>query len=264
MAQDKKNILNQIVARTRATVGLRKGLVPAAVLERYPFFNREPLSITRALKEQKGNGIIAEFKRQSPSKGVINATADPVEVAAAYARYGASAISVLTDEPFFGGSMDDLMRVREAVEIPVLRKDFIVDEYQLLEAKAIGADLILLIAACLRPEEVRQLALSARSLGLEVLLELHDEEELDHICDEVNLVGINNRSLKTFDVDLQRSIDMAAGIPDRFLKVAESGIHNIEQVKLFRDSGFSAFLMGEYFMKDAQPGEAFRKFAAQL
>jgi indole-3-glycerol phosphate synthase len=264
MAEDKKNILEKIVERTRTTVQLRKGLIPPAVLERYPFFNREPLSISERLRQGTGNGIIAEFKRQSPSKGVINAVADPVDVASSYARYGASAISVLTDEPFFGGSSDDLMRVREVVDIPILRKDFIVDEYQLVEAKAIGADLILLIAACLSPADVKQLAGTARSLGMEVLLELHDAEELGHLCEEVNLVGINNRSLKTFDVDLQRSFDMAEQIPDTWLKVAESGIHNIEQVRLFRDHGFSAFLMGEHFMKEADPGEAFRKFAAQL
>jgi indole-3-glycerol phosphate synthase len=160
--------------------------------------------------------------------------------------------------------MDDLMRVREAVDIPVLRKDFIIDEYQVLEAKAIGADLVLLIAACLSAKEVKQLAAFARNLGLEVLLELHDSEELGHICENVNLVGINNRSLKTFDVDLQRSLDMAARIPGSYLKVAESGIHNIDQVKLFQSNGFSAFLMGEHFMKEADPGEAFRRFASQL
>jgi indole-3-glycerol phosphate synthase len=264
MTEDRQNILEKIVARTRVTVELKKGLLPSAVLERYPFFNRQPRSIKEALKAGTGNGIIAEFKRQSPSKGVINATADPGETAVSYARYGASAISVLTDEPFFGGSVDDLMRVREAVDIPILRKDFIVDEYQLVEAKAIGADFILLIAACLSPQQVKQLAGSARNLGLEVLLELHDAEELGHIDDSVDLVGINNRSLRTFDVDLQRSLDMAARVPGRFLKVAESGIHNIEQVNLFRENGFSAFLMGEYFMKDADPGEAFRKFASQL
>lgn len=263
MGNDKKNILETIVARTRVTVELRKGLMPAAILERYPFFNREVVSVSERLKSGQGSGIIAEFKRQSPSKGVINATADPVEVAGAYARYGASAISVLTDEPFFGGSSDDLMRVREAVDLPLLRKDFIVDPYQLVEAKAIGADIILLIAACLSPEAVRSLAAEARSLGLEVLLELHDAEEIDHICDDVQLVGINNRSLKTFDVNIQRSLDMAAAIPDRFLKVAESGISSPAELKTFRENGFSAFLMGEHFMKSEQPGEAFRNFVAQ-
>ena len=264
MPEAKKNILERIVTHTRAAVEERKRNVPVAALEAMPHFDRKPHSISDRLRAAAGNGIIAEFKRQSPSKGIINASADPVKVAEAYATYGASAISVLTDEPFFGGSLQDLLRVRDAVDIPLLRKDFMVDEYQLVEAKAHGADIILLIAACLSPADVRNLASAARDLGLEVLLELHDEDEMGHLCPDVQLVGINNRSLKSFDVDLQRSMDMAAGIPDSFLKVAESGIHLPEQVTLFRNAGFSAFLMGEYFMKHANPGEAFRQFASTL
>lgn len=264
MPEAKKNILERIVTHTRLSVEERKRNVPVAALEAMPLFGRKPLSISDRLRAGTGSGIIAEFKRQSPSKGIINASADPVEVSRAYAAHGASAISVLTDEPFFGGSLQDLLRVRDAVDIPLLRKDFMVDEYQLVEAKAHGADIILLIAACLSPAQVRDLASAARDLGLEVLLELHDEEEFGHLCPEVQLVGINNRSLKSFDVDLQRSMDMAAGIPDTFLKVAESGIHSAEQVMQFRNAGFSAFLMGEYFMKQADPGEAFRQFAATI
>lgn len=264
MTEAKKNILERIVAQTRATVEERKRSLPVAALEDMPLFRRVPVSISSRLRAGTGNGIIAEFKRQSPSKGVINAGADPVEVVRAYAAYGASAISVLTDGPFFGGSLQDLLRVRDAVDLPLLRKDFMVDEYQLVEAKAHGADIILLIAACLSPAEVRKLAATARDLGLEVLLELHGEEELGHLCPDVQLVGINNRSLKSFDVDLRRSMDMAAKVPDSFLKVAESGIHAAEQVKQFREAGFSAFLVGEHFMKQADPGEAFRQFAATL
>lgn len=264
MNVDKKNILDRIIAQTRVTVAARKHSRPVAELEAMPMFGRVPVNIGNRLRSGIGNGIIAEFKRQSPSKGVINDRVDPAEVASAYAAHGASAISVLTDEPFFDGSLDDLLRVRDAVDIPLLRKDFIVDPYQLVEAKAHGADIILLIAACLSPADVRSLASAARDLGLEVLLELHDEEELSHLCPEVQLVGINNRSLKSFDVDLQRSMDMAAKIPDSFLKVAESGIDSPEQVKRFRDAGFSAFLMGEHFMKQENPGEAFRQFASTL
>jgi indole-3-glycerol phosphate synthase len=264
MGNDKKNILDRIVAQTRATVAERKLNAPVALLEAMPLFGRVPFSLQDRLRTGTGNGIIAEFKRQSPSKGIINAGADPAQVARDYAAYGASAISVLTDEPFFGGSLEDLLRVRDAVDLPLLRKDFMVDAYQLVEAKAHGADLILLIAACLSPAEVRQLAATARDLGLEVLLELHDEAELEHLCPEVQLVGINNRSLKSFDVDLQRSMDMAAKIPDRFLKVAESGIHSPDQVRQFRAAGFSAFLMGEYFMKQPNPGAAFRQFAESI
>jgi indole-3-glycerol phosphate synthase len=264
MTDDKKDILKKIVERTRHTVELRKGLFPYAVLEKYPFFNREVISVSSRLRSGKGNGVIAEFKRQSPSKGVINRHADPVEVAMAYEDYGASAMSVLTDEPFFGGSNVDLMRIREAVQLPLLRKDFVVDEYQLLEARAIGADFVLLIAACLTVDEVKNLAAAANQLGMEVLLELHEEAELEHYCDHVQLVGINNRSLKNFDVDLQRSLDMANSLPAETLKVAESGIHSVDQLLQFRNHGFDAFLMGEYFMKQAQPGEAFRLFSEAL
>ena len=195
---------------------------------------------------------------------MINETAIVEDVTAAYERYGAAAISVLTDDHFFGGSSEDLMAARDTVNIPILRKDFIIDEYQLLEAKAIGADIILLIAACLTPPEVKMLAASAKSLGLEVLLELHDEEELDHICDDITLIGINNRSLKTFDVNVDRSLVMAAKIPSGKMKIAESGISDVSQINLFKENGFTGFLMGENFMKEVNPGEAFRKFVSKL
>jgi indole-3-glycerol phosphate synthase len=264
MAEDKKDILKKIVERTRHTVELRKGLFPYAILEKYPYFSREIISVSGRLRTDQGNGVIAEFKRQSPSKGVINQDADPVEVAMAYEAYGASAMSVLTDEPFFGGSNDDLMRIREAVQLPLLRKDFVIDEYQLLEAKAIGADFVLLIAACLSPVEVKKLASVANQLGLEVLLELHEQVELEHYCDHVQLVGINNRSLKHFDVDLQRSLDMANSLPADTLKVAESGIHSVDQLIHFRSHGFDAFLIGEHFMKQQDPGTTFRVFSETL
>jgi indole-3-glycerol phosphate synthase len=264
MTDDKRDILKKIVERTRHTVALRKGLFPYTVLEKYPFFNRDIVSVSKRLKSGEGNGVIAEFKRQSPSKGIINQEADPVEVAMAYEAYGASAMSVLTDEPFFGGSNDDLLRIREAVQLPLLRKDFVVDEYQLLEAKAIGADFVLLIAACLTAHEVKDLAAAANQLGLEVLLELHEDSELDHYCDHVQLVGINNRSLKHFDVDLQRSLDMANSLPSDTLKVAESGIHSVDQLLQFRKHGFDAFLIGEHFMKQTDPGVAFKEFSETL
>jgi indole-3-glycerol phosphate synthase len=238
--------------------------VPTAVLERYPYFERKPVSLADRLRSGTDTGIIAEFKRRSPSKGVLNDTATVAKVATDYAAAGAAAISVLTDEKFFGGSSEDLMEARDAVDIPLLRKEFIIDEYQLVEAKAIGADLILLIAACLTPKEVSSLSRSAKALGLEVLLELHGEEELAHVCDEVDLVGINNRDLRTFEVDLERSIRMAERLPADKLRIAESGIHSVAQVQMFRQHGFSGFLMGEQFMKAADPGEAFRSFVSGL
>jgi len=222
------------------------------------------VSLAERLRAGNSTGIITEFKRKSPSKGIINDTAIVEEVTRDYEHFGAAAISILTDDYFFGGSSEDLMAARDTVEIPLLRKDFIIDEYQLLEAKAIGADLVLLIAACLTPPEVKMLAASAKSLGLEVLLELHDENELEHICADTELIGVNNRSLKTFEVNLDRSLQMAAKIPAGKLKIAESGITDVAQINLFKQHGFSGFLMGENFMKTANPGDAFRQFASKL
>jgi indole-3-glycerol phosphate synthase len=258
------DILNKIIDHKRNILPLRKGLMPPAVLEKFPYFNRTCVSLADRLLAGDTTGIIAEFKRQSPSKGMINATAVVEGVTGDYELYGAAAISVLTDDHFFGGSSEDLMAARETVKIPILRKDFIIDEYQLLEAKAIGADIILLIAACLTPPEVKMLSASAKSLGLEVLLELHDEEELDHICDDTILIGINNRSLKNFEVDLDRSLKMAAKIPKDKIKIAESGISNADQINIFKQNGYAGFLMGENFMKEINPGETFRKFVSNL
>jgi indole-3-glycerol phosphate synthase len=258
------DILDQIIEHKKSTLPLRKGLIPPVVLEKFPFFGRTCLSLAERLRSGTSTGIITEFKRKSPSKGMINETAIVEEVTRDYEKYGAAAISVLTDDHFFGGSSEDLMAARDTVNIPLLRKDFIIDEYQLLEAKAMGADIILLIAACLTPPEVKMLAASAKSLGLEVLLELHDEEELEHICTDTELIGINNRSLKTFEVDLDRSLQMAAKIPMGKIKIAESGISDVEQINLFKRHGFTGFLMGENFMKSVNPGQAFRDFASKL
>jgi indole-3-glycerol phosphate synthase len=180
-----------------------------------------------------------------------------------YTAFGASGISVLTDHDFFGGSLDDLVAARDN-EVPLLRKDFMIDEYQLIEAKALGADVILLIAACLSPKEVKQLATEAKKLGLEVLLELHGEAELEHICDEVDLVGVNNRNLKNFEVDLQHSVRMAEKIGDGFIKIAESGINDVNNIRFLKQHGFEGFLIGEYFMKQEDPGKAFKEFTYSL
>jgi indole-3-glycerol phosphate synthase len=184
-------------------------------------------------------------------------------VTRAYFGYGASGISVLTDLEFFGGSLDDLTAARDNT-IPLLRKDFTIDEYQIVEAKAFGADVILLIAACLTPQEVKTLSATARGLGLEVLLELHDESELDHICETVDLVGVNNRNLKDFKVDLEHSVRLAQKIDDRFIKVAESGINDVKNIHYLKQYGFKGFLIGEYFMKQPSPMMAFKEFTYQL
>lgn len=257
------NILEKIIEHKRGEVAQRKQDRPAASLEKERFFNRETFSLKRSLLNSRKTGIIAEYKRRSPSKGIIN-NRDSVEaVTKAYFGYGASGISILTDQEFFGGSLDDLIAARDN-SLPLLRKDFTIDEYQLIEAKAFGADVILLIAACLSPEEVKTLSTVARNLGLEVLLELHDESELEHICDTVDLVGVNNRNLKTFEVDLEHSVRLAQKIDDKFIKVAESGINDAENIRYLKQFGFKGFLIGEYFMKQPSPMAAFKEFSYHL
>jgi indole-3-glycerol phosphate synthase len=257
------NILDTIVVYKRGEVKRRKSSVKIADLEKSDFFNRPTFSLKDFLLNQEKTGIIAEFKRKSPSKGIINESADILEVTKGYADNGASCLSVMTDEHFFGGSDADLIKAR-VNQIPILRKEFIIDEYQVLEAKSIGADVILLIAACLTVAEVKHLAAFARKLGLEVLLEVHDEQELGCICDETEIIGINNRNLKTFVVDIDRSLQMAEKIPAGKIKVAESGISSPENIILFKENGFHGFLVGENFMKETNPTIAFARFVNQL
>lgn len=257
------NILDKIIEHKKTTVSNRKNEISVSALQGYPSYHRKTLSLKEFLLDETKTGIIAEFKRRSPSKGIINDKSDVLEVTKAYTENGASCLSLLTDQLFFGGSNEDLIAAR-VHNIPILRKDFIIDEYQVTEAKAIGADVILLIAACLSPEDVKRLAIFALSIGLEVLLELHDETELGHICDETTIIGINNRDLKTFSVDIDRSMRMAEKIPADRIKVAESGINKIETIELFRQHGFKGFLMGENFMKEQDPGKAFKRFVQNI
>ncbi|MBS1565055.1 MAG: indole-3-glycerol phosphate synthase TrpC [Bacteroidetes bacterium] len=257
------NILDTIIEEKKLEVQKRKAAITVKDLQRSPYYMRRTCSLKGFLLDETRTGIIAEFKRRSPSKGVINGTADVAAVTKAYADNGASALSVLTDEKFFGGCTADLMKAR-ANNIPILRKDFVIDEYQIEEARAMGADAILLIAACLTAQEVQRLAQYARKLELEVLLELHGEEELGHICPETEIVGINNRNLKTFTVDIERSLEMARRIPENKIKIAESGISSPDMIRLFRDNGFKGFLVGENFMKEPDPGAAFKTFVESL
>jgi len=256
------NILDTIIAHKKKEVSLRKKETPVHVLEQTAFFSRNTFSLVSFLADPRRTGIIAEFKRQSPSKGIINAAADIVSVTAAYAE-AASGISVLTDTDFFGGSNDDLERAR-VNDVPILRKDFIIDEYQLVEAKAIGADLVLLIAACLDPRDVKRLATTARGLNLEVLLEVHDRSELDRYCDAVSLVGVNNRSLQTFAVDIYTSVELFHALPADKPAIAESGISDPAVIRQLREVGYRGFLVGENFMKAADPASSFRNFVQQL
>jgi len=257
------NILDTIIEHKKTEVAAAKQQQPEAALKQMPGFSRQIFSLKQFLLDETKTGIIAEFKRQSPSKGIINATADVLTVTMAYTEHGASCLSVLTDEKFFGGTNADVQKAR-ANSIPILRKEFIIDEYQILEARAIGADVILLIAACLTPARVKELAAYAKSLQLEVLLEIHNEDQLQHICDETEIVGVNNRDLKTFTVDINRSIELSKKIPADKIKIAESGIHDVETICTFKNAGFKGFLIGENFMKQPDPTIAFAEFVEQL
>jgi len=257
------DILDTIIAKKRLEVAEKKRIKSIAELESGAYFKKRVLNFKQFLLNDDKTGIIAEFKRRSPSKGIINNSSTVAEVTTAYAEYGASAISILTDEEFFGGSLNDLT-TGTINEIPLLRKDFIIDEYQLIESKAFSADIILLIAACLQKTEVKKLASVAKNIGLNVLLEIHNEQELDHICDEVDVVGVNNRDLKTFSVDINRSIELSKKIPADKIKISESGIDEVATIKLLQQYGFKGFLIGEKFMKERKPAEAFKIFVEEL
>ncbi len=256
-------ILDTIIAHKLQEVAEAKTIVSIRALEKMPLFKMPGLSLKKNLLSPDKTGIIAEYKRKSPSKGVINNNTTVQEVTTAYAQYGASGISVLTDSHFFGGSLLDLAYATP-VQVPLLRKDFVVEEYQLLEAKAHGASVVLLIAACLSPVEVVKLASVAKNLGLEVLLEIHNHEELAHICDEVDMVGVNNRNLKNFVVDLEASEALFHEIPKEKLAIAESGISSVDTLLFLRKIGFKGFLIGEHFMKQSDPTLAFAEFASNL
>lgn len=257
------NILDTIVANKQKEVAARKKQVTVAELEKTKLFANTTLSLKSFLTDPSKTGIIAEYKRKSPSKGIINAHSGVQEITNAYVANGASGLSVLTDEVFFGGTLNDLLAVT-AGEVPILRKDFMIDEFQILEAKAYGASVILLIAACLNPGQVQALAKTARSLGLEVLLEVHNEKELEHVCDEVDLIGVNNRNLKTFEVNIETSLKLIHKIPTGKPAVTESGINDINTILTLRNAGFSGFLIGERFMKEQDPAIAFADFVHQL
>ena len=258
-----QNILEKIIAHKKIEVAEAKGHTPADALKQSEYYNRKTFSLKQFLLDETKTGIIAEFKRQSPSKGIINNLADVTEVTKAYTENGASCLSVLTDNHFFGGSNNDLQKAR-INSIPILLKDFIIDEYQIVEARSIGADVILLIAACLAPERVQELAGFAKSLQLEVLLEIHSEVELQHICNATEIVGVNNRDLKTFTVDINRSIELSKKISPDKIKIAESGINDIETISIFKKAGYKGFLIGEQFMKQPDPTIAFAEFVQKL
>lgn len=258
-----KTILDDIIANKKQEIRLKKQVVPAAQFEKMALFERQTVSMSHSIKE--GSGIIAEFKRRSPSKSVINMNARVQNVTLGYQEAGVSGISVLTDNKFFGGSLDDLLLARASVKIPLLRKDFIIHEYQIIEAKANGADCILLIAAALRGQELKTLSKFAQSLDLEVLLEVHNKKELEKsLLPSVNLIGVNNRNLKTFKTDVHTSIELSEHIPNEFIKVSESGISSPETIKNLKNYGYQGFLVGEHLMKTSSPFDNTRRFIQDI
>jgi indole-3-glycerol phosphate synthase len=258
------NTLQEIVEYKKKEVQEKKDLYPAKLLERSIYFNSPCVSFKKYLLRDDLAGIIAEFKRKSPSKGFINKYADVEKTTIGYMQAGASALSVLTDTNFFGGKNEDLTVARKFNFCPILRKDFIVDEYQVIEAKSIGADVILLIAAILEKEQIKNYARLAKDLDMEVLLEIHGEEELNKIIPVIEVVGVNNRNLKTMEISLQTSSDIFSKLPKEVVKVSESGIKTAEQLVQLKEAGYNAFLMGESFMKHSRPEEACMQFIKEV
>lgn len=258
------NILDQIIASKKREVALKKSVIPIKQLEQSVLFERETNSLVNNLRKSS-SGIIAEHKRRSPSKSIINHSNSVEEIVKSYENGGASGISILTDSHYFGGSLDDLILSRASTQLPLLRKDFIINEYQIIEAKAFGADVILLIAAVLSRNEIKQLSELAKSLQLEVLLEVHNQEELEKlIMPSLDCIGVNNRNLKTFEVNLEFSKQIAEHIPSEFIKISESGIDSPEAVSDLKSYGFQGFLIGEYFMKSENPKNVMREFIKKI
>lgn len=258
------NILDQIIASKKREVALKKTVISVNQLENTDLFNSKTNSLSKSIINSPF-GIIAEHKRRSPSKATINHSLTVEEVVKGYENSGASGISILTDTQYFGGSLEDLVLGRASVRTPLLRKEFIIDEYQILEAKSNGADAILLIAAVLTRDEIKSLSEFAQSIALEVVLEVHHQEELEKsIMPSLDIIGVNNRNLKTFEVSLQNSMDLVTQIPDNFVKISESGLSSAEDIKMLKSIGFQGFLIGENFMKTTNPGESLKQFINQL
>lgn len=258
-----KDILSEIIANKRFEVDLQKQSISPEQLQDAIADATPVRSMRQALTASK-SGIIAEFKRRSPSKGWMNENARPEEIVPAYSAAGAAALSILTDEKFFGGSLRDIRMARPLTDLPIIRKDFIIDEYQLYQARIVGADAVLLIAAALEPMQCHRLAAKAHELGLEVLLELHTADELNYISEHIDMVGINNRNLGTFHTDIENSFRLANQLPQGMVLVSESGISQPETVKRLRTAGFRGFLIGETFMRTLHPDETLKEFIAAL
>lgn len=257
-------ILDTIVEYKIKEVEIAKNALSIEKLKEEKFFSRTPYLLKDFFNKSK-NGIIAEFKRASPSKGIINNQHSVSEITKAYEKEGVSAISVLTDTPSFKGSLKDLIEARMSVEIPLLRKEFIIDAYQIYEAKAFGADIILLIAAILTPKQVGEFAKIAKDLGLSVILEVHTLEELENNkVQNLDAIGVNNRNLHDFSVSIENSLQLVSHIPESHIKISESGITDAGTIEILKKNGFQGFLIGENFMRTSDPAKAIQNFTHEL
>ena len=255
------NILDKIIAHKITEITVKKNLSPLQMLSGQSMYTRKTISLSSSLSSSTDINIIAEYKRASPSKGLINKSqSSPENIALQYEKYGATAMSVLTDTAFFQAQENDFKKARNSTSLPLLRKEFIIDEYQIHEAKAMGADLILLIAAVLSKEDANHYTTISHDLGMEVLYEIHDPNDIRKMPESVDIIGVNNRNLKTFEVDYQHSINMLKMLPEKYPKISESGISKPETVIQLHKAGFNGFLMGEAFMKAEDPGFSFQKF----
>lgn len=258
------HILDTIVAAKQQEVQTLHQQFWISDFEKMTGYHRTPVSLSQRLQQADSTGIIAEFKRKSPSKGYFTLQDTAIQpIVEAYAQQ-ATGISVLTDSQFFGGALKDLQTAAASVSVPLLRKDFIIDPLQIHQAKAFGADVILLIAAILSPQQVKAWAMLAKSIGLETLLEIHDDTELAHICDEVDIIGVNNRNLQTFEVSINTSLELIEKLPAHKPAVSESGISNVDSIVTLRQAGYRGFLIGEHFMRQPDPAIAFARFTLAL
>lgn len=259
-----KDILQEIIENKKEEIARRKEVFSIDLLEsNCEEFDRKSLSMSNSIRESQ-SGIISEFKRRSPSKGWINEKADLLQITKDYQLNGASALSILTDNKYFGGKLEDIKAVRDSINIPILRKEFIIDEYQLFQAKLIGADAVLLIAAALEKKRFMELSDMAHQLGMEVLLEIHSEKEMEYIDDKVEMIGVNNRNLGTFVTDVKNSVAMVEKLPKDRVLISESGISSPSTIKMLKEKGFNGFLIGECFMREENPGDAFARFIKEL
>ncbi|MFO8233853.1 MAG: indole-3-glycerol phosphate synthase TrpC [Bacteroidales bacterium] len=258
------SILQEIISNKHKEVLERKSLYPLKFLENSTYFSTNPVSLKKYILDKNKSPIIAEFKSRSPSKGIINSYAKVEQVSLGYMQAGAAALSILTDKWYFGGSLENLKKARQENYCPILQKDFIVDEYQIIEAKSYGADAILLIASILSLSQIKQFTQLANSLNMEVVLEIHDISELDKVISNISIVGINNRNLSNFHVNPYHSQELAIKVPDQNIKIAESGIDSPKTAKLLLENGFNGLLIGEAFMKHDQPGKACKTFIDQI